>query len=387
MNGISEKSDIHILHVVRQFYPAVGGLEDSVANLAAELNAMQGVTTSVLTLDRVFGDRSIRLASRGEYRGVRITRIPFFGSKRYPVALSVLRHLSKANIVHVHGIDFNFDFLSATRLFHRKPLVVSTHGGFFHTEFASRLKRLYFRSVTRFSAKGYVRIFGSSESDTAMFSSIAPSKTITIENGVNIYKWANTASRQLVPSILCLGRFSSNKAIPDLFALLAALRARGSFWRLIVAGQESDLSVADLKRAAAAFGVADAVKIVVGAADEELVPLISKASYICSASRYEGFGLGVVEGMSAGLTPFVSNIAPFERLISTSGCGRVFDPRDPEAGAGILLNLHNLLQRSYQGHRASNMSAAARYGWAEPAARLAAIYRSIIPGKVTKALS
>lgn len=346
---------------------------------------MHGVTTSVLTLDRLFGDRSTRLASYGEYRGVPIRRIPFFGSNRYPIAPQVLRHLAAADVVHVHGIDFFFDFLSATRFIHSKPLVVSTHGGFFHTEFASRLKKIYFGSVTRLSAGGYARVFGSSESDTQTFSRIAPSKTITIENGVNTSKWADAASPQLVPAMLCLGRFSSNKAIPDLFALLAALKARNSSWRLIVAGQESDLTLADLRRVADSFGVANAVEIVVGATDEELVRLIGQTSYIVSASRYEGFGLGVVEGLSAGLTPFVSDIAPFKRLITTSGRGQVFDPRDPKAGAEILSNLHQCLQPHYRNERASNMSAAARYGWAEPAARLATIYRSIKAAEVPNA--
>jgi alpha-1,3-mannosyltransferase len=46
-----------------------------------------------------------------------------------------LRHLRDADIVHVHAIDFFFDFLGWTKPLHGKKLVVSTHGGFFHTSF------------------------------------------------------------------------------------------------------------------------------------------------------------------------------------------------------------------------------------------------------------
>ena len=38
-------------------------------------------------------------------------------------------------------------------------MVLSTHGGFFHTGYASRLKTLYFGSVTRLSAVMRPRAF------------------------------------------------------------------------------------------------------------------------------------------------------------------------------------------------------------------------------------
>ncbi len=363
--------ELHVCHVVRQFPPAIGGLEEAVSNLAAALATIPGIETSVVTLDRRFGDLATRLPAHGAHRGVPVRRIPFHGSTRYPIAPAVLRSLRGADIVHVHAIDFFFDFLALTRPLHRRPLVASTHGGFFHTAFASTFKRLYFNSITRVSAKRYARIFGSSENDSALFRRIAPKRTVTIENGVDIDKWRGRAAVEQVPAMICIGRFSSNKAIPRLFTLLAAL---GEPWRLIIAGQESDTTATDLRHAADGAGVGGRVEIVTDADDAAMTELIGRASYVVSASRYEGFGLSIVEGMSAGLTPLVSAIPPFERLIALTGRGVAIDFDDPGAAAGAVCAAHLAARDDYARERLLNIAAVERYGWPGVAAQFAEAY-------------
>jgi len=365
---------VHVQHIVRQFYPAIGGLEDAVSNLTVEL-ARQGVDGSVITLDRTFGDLKQELRSSERYRGVPVVRIPYSGSNRYPIAPSVLQHLSGADIVHVHGIDFFFDFLALTRFIHKKPLVASTHGGFFHTNFASQAKRIFFQTATRASARGYKRIFGSSESDSAMFRRIAPRSTVTIENGVNIDKWRDAASHKLVPTMLFIGRFSVNKNVPALISLIAALNCD---WKLIIAGQTSDFSAEDLRAEALQKGVANRVDVVTGADDAALRSLVGKASYIVSASRYEGFGLSVVEGMSAGLVPILSNIAPFQRLVAKSGCGLIVDIDDLSSAALALQAWHDA---SATGARQASMSAVGVYSWTGVAAEFAAHYHAVLAAR------
>ncbi len=363
---------MHVRHVVRQFSPMIGGLEDAVAQLTAHLQRDHGISGSVITLDRPFGDLDRQLPSTGENMGVPIRRIPFRGSTRYPIAPSVLRELGGADIVHVHGIDFFFDFLAVTRLLHRRPLVASTHGGFFHTDFASTAKRAWFASITRASASGYVRLFGSSENDAATFRRIAPRQTIAIENGVNIDKWHDAGARELCPTMIFIGRFSVNKDVPGLIRLTAAL---GSPWRLIVAGQPSDLSADNLRAIAQAEGSADRVEIHVGADDAALRTLIGRASYVASASRYEGFGLSVVEGMSAGLVPLLRPIPPFLRLVERTGCGLLVDMDDLVTAARKVREFHF---KATLAQRAAAVAAAAQFGWTGVAARFAAEYRNVL---------
>ena len=95
-------------------------------------------------------------------------------------------------------------------------MVVTTHGGFFHTEKHAALKRVWFQTVTRFSAMAYDRVIGCSMSDLRQFSQIAPSRSMVIENGADIGKFADSASRTAKRRIVTIGRFSVNKRLDNL---------------------------------------------------------------------------------------------------------------------------------------------------------------------------
>ena len=185
-----------IVHVVRQFHPGVGGLETVVRELAsAQVKA--GHRVRVVTLDRLFNVAGTqKLPAREMLDGIEIIRIAYFGSSRYPLAFSALRHIKDADLVHVHAIDFFFDYLAWTKPWHGRKLVVSTHGGFFHTKYASLLKRVWFQTVTRLSLKFYAGVAAVSASDFERFSSIRPSGMVCIENGANVSTFRDAAADQ-----------------------------------------------------------------------------------------------------------------------------------------------------------------------------------------------
>ena len=182
-----------IVHVVRQFLPNRGGLEDVVFNLCMQ-SIGHGFRVRVVTLNSLFSDPGLPLADREIIDGIEVVRIPWRGSSRYSVAPSVLSHIRDADIVHVQGIDFFYDFLALTRLIHRKPMIVTTHGGFFHTKKFAAIKNVWFQTLTRFSASQYVDVVGCSQSDRETFMRIAPSRTRLIENGTDTSKFAQSSS-------------------------------------------------------------------------------------------------------------------------------------------------------------------------------------------------
>src|SRR5260370_38611214 len=97
--GKRRQVDMRIVHVVRQFYPAIGGFESVVWELATR-QAGDGDAVRVVTLDRLFKtDKPGKLAARETIAGIEIARIPFAGSSRYPVAPSVLTHIRDSDIV------------------------------------------------------------------------------------------------------------------------------------------------------------------------------------------------------------------------------------------------------------------------------------------------
>lgn len=365
---------IQIVHLVRQYAPSVGGLEDAVANLCKHLSDMPDLRVRVVTLDRLFSDPERVLPRAATVDGIPVARIPWHGSSRYPLALSVLKPLEQADLVHVHAVDFFFDYMAWTKPIHRLPLVASTHGGFFHTEFAARAKKAYFETVTRASCRAYHTICASSENDAATFRRIAPKKTIAIENGVNVDKWAGAGSPEATRTLIFIGRWSSNKRVPLLIDLIAALRAGGTDWRLIVAGVPDAETEESLAAYARDKEVAAAVEVHVKPDVAALKELIARAGYVASASAYEGFGLTIVEGLSAGLLPVVSPLAPFLKLVDALGDGVVIDAADLAASAGRLEAAYRRHAEDFPARRAAAMALAARYAWPGVAQRFREVY-------------
>ena len=117
---------LKVTHVVRQYHPSVGGMEDVVQNIARQQQERYGHIPHIVTLDRIFRNTKTRLQAQDELHGIAITRLPYYGSSRYPLCPSVLQHVRDADLIHVHGVDFFFDFLAAMRPLHKRPMVAST---------------------------------------------------------------------------------------------------------------------------------------------------------------------------------------------------------------------------------------------------------------------
>jgi alpha-1,3-mannosyltransferase len=369
---------MRITHVVRQFYPAVGGMENVVENLASAQRA-KGHRVRIVTLDRVFNAAKPHpLPPHEWFNGFEIVRVPYFGSRRYPIALSTLRYVKDADIVHVHGIDFLFDYLAWTAPLHRRKLIVSTHGGFFHTSFASRLKHLYFQCVTRLSLSWYSGVAAVSEHDDTMFRHIRTRGRVLIENGVDTAKFFDAAAREPRKRLLTIGRLSGNKRLDRGIRFLAALRRIDPEWTLEIAGRPWDVAASELQDLAAELGAADAVRITESPTDDDICTLMAQCSFLLSTSEYEGFGLTAIEGMSAGLWPVMSDIQPFRRLAGRARLGTVLDFRDPGAAAWDFHLQWPRISAHYEAYRRECMKAAAAFDWWQVSDKYEQLYRSAL---------
>ncbi|HEX3141780.1 MAG TPA: glycosyltransferase family 4 protein [Rhizobacter sp.] len=356
-------SGLRVVHVVRQYLPSRGGMEDVVFNIARMQRDLHDQQPSIVTLDRVFRQSGV-LPADEVLDGIPVHRLPYSGSERYPLFPAVLGHLGAADVVHVHGIDFAFDYLSLMRWWHRKPMVACTHGGFFHSSFAQRAKKLFFHSVTRYTARGYRRILASSANDGEMFRQVVPQERVrVIENGVDIDKFADAASPTLQPTILYMGRWGAHKGLPRAFDLLAALRAIDPAWRLIVAGREYDLDRNALALLALEKGVSAAVTLMPNPDNDAIRAAMGEASYSVCLSSHEGFGLAAIEAMSAGLVPVLSAIPPFERLAAETGLPLIVPQDAQEAAALVMQRHHELQQRRHVVVRAQAQVAVQAYSW------------------------
>lgn len=366
-----------VTHVVRQFLPNRGGLEDVVANLCRQLPQL-GYRTRVVTLDRLFVDPETVLPAQETIEGIEVVRIPWRGSSRYPIAPQVFQHLADADLIHVHAVDFFFDALALGRMRHRKPMVATTHGGFFHTKKFAALKSVWFNTLTRASAAAYRGIACCSQSDFDTFAPIARDRLTLIENGADTEKFAGRASVTPVKSLITIGRFSSNKQLPRLLDAMRVLVAQDPDWRLTIAGVASDLSEADLRREIAERRLGNHVSLVVGASNAEIARLMGDASLFVSASDYEGFGLVAIEAMSAGLLPVLQPNEAYRGLAARHPQIRLADFAAPEQAAHIIRSTFATLTVNPAGERSAAMAASADYAWPAVARRYATLYEKAL---------
>jgi alpha-1,3-mannosyltransferase len=316
---------VHVTHVVRQYLPGRGGMEEVVRNLCAYQRGA-GWEPRVITLNRIFRQPGATLAPSEVIDGVPVTRLPFFGSERYPLTPQVLRFLTACDVLHVHGIDFFFDFLALTKPIHRRPLLATAHGGFFHSRFAARAKRTYFATVTRASCSAYDRIVACSSGDFDRFRDICVNVGL-IENGVDLNRIRRRPDHY-ARTILYFGRFSKNKQLPLLLETVFELTKLSREWRLVVAGRKFDVGFDELETEIRRLGLTGSVRLVDSPSDADLSQLVSEASYFACFSAHEGFGLGAVEAMAAGLIPILSDIDVFRALVDRFGTGICVQPWD-----------------------------------------------------------
>ncbi len=364
-----------IVHVSRQFSPSVGGLETVVEQLAMQ-QSRRGHEVTVVTLDRVFG-RHDRLAPSKAMNSFRVVRIPFLGSRRYPIAFGVLRHIKHADVVHVHAIDFFFDFLAMTSWFHRRPLVVSTHGGFFHTDFAARLKDLYFNTITRFSLRRYGFVAATSDSDFMTFCRIRKDDIAVIANGVDSRKFARAVEDRRAKKMIYFGRWSHNKKLLSVLAFLKSVSTIDPGWTLVIAGQPNDLQIDGLLNEARRLGLEAHVQLVESPSDADLKTLISDCSMFVSASRHEGFGIAAIEAISAGLMPVLSNIPAHSDTVRATGIGVLADFSSPDSAARQALSAW----RSWGDDRSRDeevFATLSSFSWEAVSLRFEDIYEKII---------
>jgi len=367
-----------IVHVVRQFHPAIGGMENVVHELAAA-QAAAGHKVRIVTLNRLFrAKRRGVLPARQMIDGAEVIRVPFVGSPRYPIAPSVIKFVRDADIVHVHAIDFFFDYLAWTKPLHGRKLIVSTHGGYFHTRYAARFKQLYFNAITRLSLTWYDAVVAVSVADYETFARLRRRGVICIENGVNVAKYADAAASNPTKSIVCIGRFSANKRLDLAIKFAAALHRYDRKWTLKIIGRAWDVDAAELTALAEKEGISPAVRVISSPSEPELRELISDCSVLVSASDFEGFGIAAVEGLSAGLFPVLSDIPPFRHLLERTGVGTIVDFSQPDIAAQQFLTRWREVSANYRSLRAALVAAAALFDWRHALSSYMGVYDAVL---------
>ncbi|MBW7882230.1 MAG: glycosyltransferase family 4 protein, partial [Caldilineaceae bacterium] len=128
-----------------------------------------------------------------------------------------------------------------------------------------------------------------------------------------------------------------NKPHKNLVTLVEAfVRARRGAWRLVIAGAW-DPRYPQARTAAAELAPGDAVRFLGPIDEDDLPALYAAAEAFVFPSRYEGFGLPVLEAMACGAAVACSNVSSLPEIAGEAAL--LFPPEDQEAMAQTLARL------------------------------------------------
>jgi alpha-1,3-mannosyltransferase len=315
-----------ILHIVRQFEPAKGGLENYVSDLAKRQKVFvaqgQGYDIHILSLDRVFGTGQ---ALRGHEvkPDYTIKRVSFLGTRQCFLPFLNPFYVRDFDIIHIHGTDQLADMVAFYSLFMplKHKLFFTTHGLFFHTESLRAIKELYLRTITRFTLSRIRRVFAVSGNDSKILYDAGISSQL-MYNPINPIKNIRAVGQDFI----YIGRISKNKNLPLLIDFYSKLREKNpDTGHLHIVGSDAENILPLLNKKVKNLNLDDVVHFHGFLSDDAMNDIIKKCRYNISASRYEGYGLAMVEGMSAGLLPVMNKNTAFEEIQNRSGVGLVTD--------------------------------------------------------------
>ncbi len=349
---------MRILHITNQFWPSTGGIEKFVYDLCRE-SKKNGIECEVLCLNRLHQGGKI-LSPRGETGGIPITRVPFLDLKYYKPALLPLGLLKKADIIHVHGVGALLDFVALTKPLHKKPIVVSTHGGIFHTPNASVLKKAYFFGWGKFILSFADIVAACSRSDFELFRPVSK-KLLLIENGVDLERFQACDRQKKGKNVfLFVGRISKNKQVDLLLRAFGILHRRGVDFELRLVGPDWGNLKTELQGLAERIGIGKKTVFVGEISEQRLVQEYCNARFFVSASRYEGFGISTIEAMAAGCIPILNKIASFEHFVEENTTGFLTDFED---SAGTAEKIQEIMGKPLEGMPSKSKEAAKRFSW------------------------
>jgi glycosyltransferase involved in cell wall biosynthesis len=254
-----------------------------------------------------------------------------------------------------------------------QPSVVTVHDLSFEHDpsLMGRRDRFFFRTMVPRSARAAARVLAVSERtkrDLVEHYRVRPDRIVVTPNGVDPVFSAEGPRRDGRPYVLFVGSLQARK---DPVAAIETLARLPDDLGLVLVGPDKG-SGEEARRAASRLGVAGRVEFTGHVDKGELASLYRGAACLLFPSRYEGFGLPVVEAMASG-TPVVATASGAVPEVAGEAAILV-EPGDPaELAAAVERALAERERLADAG-----LERARSFSWSETARRTLAVYRELL---------
>lgn len=205
-----------------------------------------------------------------------------------------------------------------------------------HPEYFRWFELPFWRLFLWASAKRSAVLVAVSEATRADLARYYGAGAVVIHHGVEDEFFALADRREDGGYLLCASTTHPHKNHIGLLRAFARLAAGHRGLRLVMTGVRG-FAETRIRQCIAELGLSARVDCRGWVPREELYELFRRARGFIYPSRFEGFGMPVLEAMAAGLPVACSDIEPLRSL--AGGCALLFDPDDEAAILAALLAL------------------------------------------------
>jgi glycosyltransferase involved in cell wall biosynthesis len=209
-----------------------------------------------------------------------------------------------------------------------------------HPEYFRWFDRPFWRFFLYWAArrsKALIAISGATAADLRRFYPRTPtSKIHIVPQGVDPVFAEIRSQRHPEPFLLAVSTLHPHKNLDGLLRAFALFRRRRPDMRLVVCGMHGFVAgpLHELRRS---LGLEEAVEFPGWIPRDQLYDLYARAWAFIYPSRFEGFGLPILEAMAAGIPMACSDVEPMSGLAGAAAVK--FDPEDVDAIAAAMLRI------------------------------------------------
>ena len=274
------------------------------------------------------------------------------------------------------------------------PVVITIHDLIFlrYPEAFHPAKRAYLKFMTRWSARHSAHIIAVSEQtrrDVIELLDIKPGRVTTVHNGVGsqfvplhddtLARFAQE-KRLTRRTVFYVGTLEPRKNITMLLKAFSKLAAEPDFDdTTLVIGGSKGWYYDEVFATAGRLGLtaSERVRFLGRVPDEELPLWYNCASVFVFPSRFEGFGLPLLEAMACGTPVITSNTSSLPEVVGDAGI--LLPPDEPEAWSAALRKVLTS-QDIASSLAAKGLERSTQFSWDRTASETFAVYRRILEG-------
>lgn len=359
---------LRVVHVYKDVYPVVGGIENYVRQLCRELQRQPDLDVRILATST--GSRS----SVGTLDGVpvmRAGRLATVASTPLSPRLAFELRRLRPDIVHLHA-PYPLGEVAALLATPRVPAVITYHSDIVRQKTLLRFYGPLLKRVLRHAA----RVLPTSPAYLESSPWLAPvrDRCTVIPLGIDLARFLALEREDDGRAILFVGRYRYYKGIQYLLQALALLPEA----RLVLVG--GGPAEAGLRRQAEDLGLSHRVQFATEVDDAALARAYAGAAIFAlpACERSEAFGLVLVEALAGGVPCISTDLGTGTSYVNLDGeTGIVVPPADPGALAeACRALLANPALRARYG-AAGRARARALFDIAQVAPRVAEVYRQV----------